>query len=69
MFYCIILVGHFRVDDMSWRNGFMNEMKKDVKNRKITNEEYRNALKKIFQSMDNRKLCYYYNYIIEYEKE
>lgn len=40
-----------------------------IKGNEMTDEEYREAFKRIFQNMDNRKLCYYYNYIVEYEKE
>lgn len=40
-----------------------------MKNKDITAEQYREELKKLFQFMDWRKLSYYYNYIVEYEKE
>lgn len=35
----------------------------------MTNEEYLEALNKVLKNMDNRKLAYYYYYILEYEKE
>lgn len=41
----------------------------EMEGKEMTDEEYRETLKRIFQNMDSRKLCYYYHYIIEYEKE
>lgn len=38
-------------------------------NEDMTIEQYREKLEKLFQFMDQRKLKYYYNYIMEYEKE
>lgn len=35
----------------------------------MTNEEYLVALNNVFKKMDNKKLAYYYYYILEYEKE
>lgn len=35
----------------------------------MTNEEYLEALNKMLKNMNNRKLAYYYYYILEYEKE
>lgn len=47
----------------------MREADEQVIYEKMSDEEYRKALMEIFKNMDNKRLCYYYNYILAYEKE